>query len=91
MNKITSEHLNQMIEDAQITYFHHGTLTIAVVTLYGGFQLVGTSACVDPNNYDEELGNSLAVANARNKLWELEGYLLNHKLNIAPQESRNES
>ena len=40
----------------------------------------GESACVDPVNYNKALGEKYAKeraeATARNKLWELEGYLL---------------
>lgn len=46
-----------------------------------GFQVgYGASACVDPANFDKELGEEYskinAIDDASNKLWELEGYLL---------------
>lgn len=49
--------------------------------LPNGFQVgYGESACIDPDNFDVELGKKWAkercVSTATNKLWELEGYLL---------------
>jgi hypothetical protein len=41
------------------------------------------TACVDPANFDAELGKKYAIEKAasvaRNKLWELEGYKLKFK------------
>lgn len=33
---------------------------IAVLTLKNGFEIIGTSACVDPNNFDFEIGKKYA-------------------------------
>ena len=59
------------------------TLTICVLTLKNGFSLVGESACADPANYSRPLGEKLARANALNKAWPLEGYLLRQQINDA--------
>lgn len=55
-------------------------LTIAVVTTHNGFTVVGESACAWPANYDEDMGNRLALENAKNKLWPLMGYALKQGL-----------
>lgn len=55
-------------------------LTIAVLVLRNGFTVVGTSACASPENYDSSIGRALAVADAKNKIWPLEGYLLKEQL-----------
>lgn len=44
-----------------------------------GYQVgYGQSACVDPNDFNQTLGECMAkkecMANSRNKLWEMEGY-----------------
>ncbi|MCD9504530.1 hypothetical protein GLP37_20415 [Photobacterium phosphoreum] len=57
------------------------TVTGCWAFLPNGFKVgYGESACVDPNNFDFELGKKYAqercVLAATNKLWELEGYLL---------------
>lgn len=58
-----------------------GTSTFVHAFLDGKFLLAtGHSACVDPRNFNEEIGLRIATdeakAKAREKLWELEGYLL---------------
>ena len=52
------------------------TTTICQITMENGFTVTGTSACVDPKNYNQALGEKYAYERAFNKLWELEGYLL---------------
>jgi hypothetical protein len=48
--------------------------TICLMTLYNGFEIVGTSACVDPANFDEEIGMHFAMVNAFGKLSEYDGF-----------------
>jgi hypothetical protein len=50
--------------------------TAVVLTLKNGFEVVGTSACVDPANYKQEVGAEYARKRALDKVWELEGYKL---------------
>lgn len=78
MNKLTTEYLNSLVDNAE--YVHQGLLTICTITLKNGFQLVGTSACVSKDNYDVQIGRTIAYENAFNKLWELEGYLLKWRI-----------
>ena len=71
--------------DAKIikTYYHvvPGTvLTICVLTLENGFTVTGESAPVSAVNFNEEIGQKIAFENARNKIWQLEGYLLRDRL-----------
>lgn len=54
--------------------------TVVLLTLRNGFEAVGTSACVDPANYNAEIGKCIARERAIDKIWELEGYLLQSKL-----------
>ena len=53
---------------------------ICLATLKNGFELVGVGSCVDPANFNEELGKQYACEDAEKKsiakLWELEGYRL---------------
>jgi len=57
------------------------TATVALAILPSGFVVgQGQSACASPENYNKEVGDKIAVDNARNearqKLWEFEGYCL---------------
>lgn len=55
-------------------------LTICVLVLKNGFTVTGESACASPENFNAELGHKIARANALNKIWPLEGYLLKQQL-----------
>lgn len=76
--KVTPERIMDVIQ--RYDYFEHGTLTVCVITLVNGFKVTGRSACADPANYDMIIGRKLAGTDARNKIWELEGYLLRQRL-----------
>ena len=55
-------------------------LTFCVLVLKNGFTVTGESACASPENFDAEFGRKIARANAVNKIWPLEGYLLRQRL-----------
>lgn len=55
-------------------------LTFCVLVLKNGFTVTGESACASPENFDAEIGRKIARANAREKIWLLEGYALKQRL-----------
>lgn len=72
---LTNDDIEAAIVDEKI--YDLGRKTTAVVlTLKNGFEVVGTSACVDPANYDSTVGAVYARKRAIDKVWELEGYKL---------------
>lgn len=60
-----------------------GLLTFCVLVLKNGFTVTGESACASPENFDAEIGRKIARANAVQKIWPLEGYLLKQRLHEA--------
>lgn len=72
LKKIEPYELEEQVKST--TFFVDGTLTIAVVTLHNGMKLVGHSACINPDDYDQEIGENIARANAVNQLWPLMAY-----------------
>lgn len=80
-NKITTEQIDSLVKEAQYYVFPNTTLTICCITLTNGFTVSGESACVDPTNFNKIIGEEIAFKNAKEKIWLLEGYLLNYKLN----------
>lgn len=62
--------------------FHRLTavLTVCVLTLVNGFTVLGKSACVSPENYDQELGEHFAREDAKKQIWAFEAYLLKQQL-----------
>jgi hypothetical protein len=55
-------------------------LTIYVLVLVNGFVVTGESACVDPKNFDSEIGKEIAREDALSKMWPLMGYELKSKI-----------
>ncbi len=53
-----------------------GNHTVVLVKLRNGFTLIEESACVDPANYDEAIGERMALEKAKAKVWHLLGFLL---------------
>lgn len=54
--------------------------TIVACQLPNGFVIVESSACVSPENYDEETGVNICLDKIADKIWELEGYKLQEEL-----------
>ena len=86
--RVTPEHINKLMSRVVILFSGPSstTSTFAHAFLDGVFFLAtGHSACVSPENFDQEVGMKIARANAeraaRDKLWELEGYALYRSLN----------
>lgn len=78
-NSISEIYLHSIIRDFEYVKMGKKT-TVCLLTLRNGHEVVGVSACVDPKNFDEDKGKSLAYDDAFNKLWALEGYALQERL-----------
>ncbi len=93
VNRITPEHIDAVI-DCQTTFnvgraldalnMPRGAsldlLTITVLTLQNGFNVVGEAGCLDSAQFSQEKGNEASLKNAKDKIWPLEGYLLKQRL-----------
>lgn len=80
-NTVTQAVVDELMESCDIavtTAFDK--CTIVACKLPNGFVIVESSSCVDPANYDEDMGVDICMKNIEKKLWELEGYLLQNKL-----------
>ena len=51
-------------------------LTFCVLVLKNGFTVTGESACASPQNFNTEIGRTIARENAVNKMWPLLGFRL---------------
>ena len=76
-NKVQEATLIRMLKlaDKQEHIFWGKELVISY-KLKSGFTVSGRAACVDPDNFDMEVGRSIAFRNALDQLWPLEGYVL---------------
>lgn len=50
--------------------------TVVRAVLRNGFEIVESSSCVSPENYDEATGREICLEKIRDKVWELLGFLL---------------
>lgn len=79
-NTVTTNQVEEILRKSKWDFdTKFGKTTIATCVLPNGFIIVESSSCVDPSNYDEEIGRSICVDRIRNKVWELEGYVLQSK------------
>lgn len=78
--RVTPEHLESVISSEQYHVFPNTTFTACLLTLANGYTVIGESACASPENFDAALGRKIARENAKNKIWQLEGYLLKQRL-----------
>lgn len=78
--RLTPGHLDALIVGEDYHVFPGTTMTVCCLMLQNGFAVTGQSAAASPENFDAEVGRKIARADAREKLWMLEGYLLRERL-----------
>jgi len=82
--RLTPEDLDgNVINSAFVKHISAGgqVLRWCVLTTKSGFAVTGRpSVSVSPENDDQEIGEKVAFANARNELWPLMGYALKERL-----------
>lgn len=74
--KVTKEGIESRITKTDYMVLPNSTVTMCNITLENGYSVRGESACVDPRNFNLDIGQNLAYKDAFQKLWALEGYLL---------------
>lgn len=55
--------------------------TVVLDTTITGFDTIGTSACVNPNNYDHAIGKGIARRDIKDKIWGHLGFVLQWAIN----------
>lgn len=77
--------ISQQMVDEFIVEKHVTTMgdkcTVVRAVLRNGFEIVESSACVSPENYDEELGEKICMKKVEDKVWFLLGFLLQTAVN----------
>ena len=77
--KLTKEFLESEIKDVEYNRLG-GTITHCTIHTKSGFTFTGESACVDPNNFDQKIGEKFAYENAFGKMWMPYGFWLHKAL-----------
>lgn len=72
--------VDAVIADETYTVLPSGRTMICELTLKNGFTVRGEASVVSKENFDDELGRKISREDARNKIWQLEAYLLKDRL-----------
>jgi len=78
--RVTQAEIDELIKQVNYHIFPGTTVTVCCITLENGYNVIGSSACASIENFDIEIGAAIALKEAKNKIWQLEGYLLREKL-----------
>lgn len=78
--RLTPGLIDSVIAGKTFTTLPSGKCMVCEITLRNGFTVRGESAVVSKANFNQEIGEKVAFENARNKIWEIEGYLLQEKV-----------
>ncbi len=78
--RLTPDHINSVIVGESYTVLPSGKCMVCEMTLTNGFTVRGESSTVSKANFNEEIGRQISREDARNKIWLLEGYLLQQRL-----------
>jgi len=78
---VTEEMIEDLLANSEInieTVFDK--CTVVYVKLPNGFIITESSACVSPERYSENIGYKICLKKIKDKIWELEGYYLQKKV-----------
>ena len=78
--RLTPEMIDNVIAGETFTVLPSGKVMICELTLKNGFTVRGEAATVSKENFNIAMGEKISRENARRKVWELEGYLLQETL-----------
>jgi len=83
MNKITQEQVDKLFDESEKEpWCIFGKTFVLAVKLPNGFVIVESSSCVDPANFDIEIGKGIVIERVKDEIWKLEGYKLQCSLNV---------
>ena len=73
--KITQDTVNEFVGEVEARQFDEKT-TIVVAKTITGFKQYEVSSCVDPKNYDAEIGKNIGKKRIEDTLWKCLGFVL---------------
>lgn len=74
--RLTPDSIEAVIVGETFTNLPSGKVMVCELTLKNGFTVRGEAAVVSKENFNEEIGRKVSRENAKKKIWEVEGYLL---------------
>lgn len=81
-NRVTQQDVAENMKDVLVeTRIEFGKpCTYVTVRMKNGFTLRESATCVDPVNYDENIGKSICLEKIEDKIWFLLGYQLQEEI-----------
>ena len=86
--RVTPADIEAAITNVTYTMLPSKKVMVCEITLRNGFTVRGEASTVSPENFDEEIGRTISYKNAKNQIWQLEGYLLQENLYLSKLNSR---
>jgi len=78
--RLTPDYIESRVVRTTFTLLPSGKVLVCELLLQNGFSVRGESAVVCVENFRMDIGERIARENAIDKIWELEGYLLQQRL-----------
>ena len=88
-SRVTQEMVDEFIVASEFTRM--GNHTVVLATCRNGFTFIAESACVDPANYNEQVGFDLAMKKIKSQVWAHLGFLLASAKNGNNDKPKNQS
>ena len=87
-NSVTIEQVRANMQDVIVRTLQdfEKPCTYVTVRMKNGFTLRESTTCVDPANYDEEIGKQICLEKIEDKIWFLLGYALQDKIANTPKD-----
>lgn len=74
--KVTEEMIDEWINDVGFHRIPDTTLTVCALRLKNGFTVIGKSATISMETFNEDVGREIAFKDAKEQCWELIGFHL---------------
>jgi hypothetical protein len=79
VSKLSLTDINNAIKYAEYWQVTNTTTTVCAMILQNNYVVIGKSACISMSDFDKTIGEQLAFNDARNKVWDLLGFLAKEK------------
>ena len=75
VHKIPESVIDEIIAKSAVHAFkEYDSCTVVTMRLPNGYVLVESSGCIDPAEYDHNLGVEICMKALKRRIWQLEGY-----------------
>ena len=89
--RIKPEDIDNAIVGEQYHRFEGTNTVVCCLTIQGGFNTIGHSSCVSDDNFDADIGKSIARKIAKDQIWMLKGFELSQKIHTEKKDIERET